>query len=98
PVDELIDAARTVLKEHATTVLQYGPALGFLPMREWLAGWQKVSVDQVLTGNGSLELIEFLCRHMIRPGDVVFTEAPSYDRAIGIFRRHQAEVVGIPLE
>ena len=98
PVDELIEAARAVLKEHATSVLQYGPALGFLPMRQWLAEWQGVSVDQVLTGNGSLELIEFLCRHLIRPGDVVFTESPTYDRTLTLLRRHGAEVVGIALE
>jgi len=98
PVDELIEAARAVLKEHATSVLQYGPALGFLPMRQWLAEWQGVSVDQVLTGNGSLELIEFLCRHLIHPGDVVFTESPTYDRTLTLLRRHGAEVVGIALE
>jgi DNA-binding transcriptional MocR family regulator len=98
PVDELVEAASTVLKQHATSVLQYGPALGFLPMREWLAQWQGVTVDQVLTGNGSLELVEFLCRHLIKPGDVVFTESPTYDRTITLLRRHGADVVGIALE
>ena len=78
--------------------MQYGPALGFAPFREWLAEWQGVQPNQVLTGNGSLELVEFLCRYMIQPGDLVFTESPSYDRAIGILRRHKAEVLGIPLE
>src|SRR4051812_21460475 len=97
PVEELIDSAQSVLKEHAASVLQYGPALGFLPMRQWLAEWQGVSVDQVLTGNGSLELIEFLCRQMIRPGDVVFTESPTYDRTITLLRRHGADVQGIEL-
>ena len=42
PTGELIDAAQAVLKEHASTVLQYGPAFGFLPMRQWLAEWQGV--------------------------------------------------------
>lgn len=98
PVDELIEASVAVLKEHAASVLQYGPALGFAPMRQWLADWQGVSVDQVLTGNGSLELIEFLCRHAIQPGDTVFTESPTYDRTITLLRRHGANVVGIALE
>lgn len=98
PVDELIAASAAVLKEHATAVLQYGPALGFAPMRQWLAEWQGVGVDQVLTGNGSLELVEFLCRTVIRPGDVVFTESPTYDRTITLLRRHGADVVGIRLE
>ena len=56
------------------------------------------AVDRVLTGNGSLQLIEFLCLHMLKPGDVVFTEAPTYDRTITLLRRHGAKVVGIPLE
>jgi len=78
--------------------LQYGPSLGFQPLREWLAEWQGVRVERVLTGNGSLQLIEFLCIHLLKPGDVVFTESPTYDRTITLLRRHGARVIGIPLE
>jgi 2-aminoadipate transaminase len=98
PVDELVTAAQAVIKEQGANVLAYGPALGFQPMRQWLAEWQGVSVDQVLTGNGSLEIVEFLCRAVIKPGDVVFTEAPTYDRTITLLRRHGADIVGIELE
>ena len=79
-------------------MLQYGPSLGFQPLREWLAEWQGVAVDRVLTSNGSLQLIEFLCLRVLRPGDVVFTESPTYDRTLTLLRRHGAKVVGIPLE
>lgn len=98
PLEEIRDAAVAVLKEHGAAVLQYGPAAGFAPLREWIAAWQGVTPNQVLVGNGSLELVEFLCRQMIRPGDAVFTESPTYDRSILAFRRHGAEIVGIPLE
>jgi 2-aminoadipate transaminase len=98
PVDEVIDAAQAVLKEHGRTVLQYGPSSGFGPMRDWLAQWQGVEPAQMLTGNGSLQLVEFLCFAILKPGTVVFTEAPTYDRAITLLRRHGAEIVGIPLE
>lgn len=98
PLDEMREAADTVLKENGVSIMQYGPALGYAPLREWIAQWQGVQPNQVLTGNGSLELVEFLCRYILKPGDVVFTEAPSYDRAITLFRRHQAQLVGIPLE
>lgn len=93
-----MEAATAILKENGTAIMQYGPALGFAPLRQWIAQWQGVQAEQVLTGNGSLELIEFLCRHMLRPGDVVFCESPTYDRTITLLRRHGAEVVGIPLE
>ena len=98
PLDEMRDAAAAVLKDHGPAVLQYGPAAGFGPLREWIAGWQGVTPPQVVMGNGSLELVEFLCRHMVRPGDTVFTESPTYDRSILVFRRHGAEVTGIPLD
>jgi 2-aminoadipate transaminase len=98
PLDDILDAASTILKDNGVSIMQYGPALGYAPLREWLAQWQGVQPNQVLTGNGSLELVEFLCRYMLKPGDVVFTEAPSYDRALTLFRRHQAQIVGIPLE
>lgn len=98
PIDELIEAGAAVLKQHGATLLQYGPALGFAPLREWLAQWQGVETNQVLTANGSLQIIEFLCHEMIRPGDVVFTESPTYDRTLTLLRRHHAEVRGIPLQ
>ena len=98
PLEEMRDAAVAVLKDHGPAVLQYGPAAGFAPLRDWIAGWQGVQPNQVLLGNGSLELVEFLCRQMIRPGDTIFAESPTYDRSILAFRRHGAEVTGIPIQ
>jgi 2-aminoadipate transaminase len=98
PIEEVVDAAQAILRSKGAAMMQYGPALGFQPLREWLAEWQGVKVEQVLTGNGSLQLIEFLCLQMLKPGDVVFTESPTYDRTITLLRRHGARVVGIPLE
>jgi 2-aminoadipate transaminase len=98
PTAELIDASTAVFKSHGSQMLQYGPSRGFEPLRQWLAVWQRVDADRVITANGSLQLIEFLCLLMIKPGELVFTESPSYDRTIGLLRRHGARVVGIPME
>ncbi len=98
PIDEVIAAAGAALKSGGAAMLQYGPSLGFQPLRDWIAQWQRVTVDRVLTGNGSLQLIEFLCLRMMQPGDVVFTETPTYARTLTLLRRHKATVVGIPLE
>ncbi|HEV8717966.1 MAG TPA: PLP-dependent aminotransferase family protein [Candidatus Binatia bacterium] len=98
PIDELIEVATAAFKQHGVAMMQYGSALGFAPLREWLAQWQGVQPNQVLTGNGSLELFDFLCLQLLQPGDLVFTESPTYDRTITLLRRHRATVVGIPLE
>jgi 2-aminoadipate transaminase len=98
PAGEIAAAAERVLARQAVAVLQYGPAAGLAQFREWLAGWQGVKPEQVLVGNGSLEIVEFLCIALLSRGDLVYTESPSYDRAITLFRRNGAEVEGVPLQ
>jgi 2-aminoadipate transaminase len=80
------------------TVLQYGHNGGYLPLRRMLAEQYDVSAEQILAGNGSLHLQDLLSAMIIKPGDVVFVEQPSYDRAIKTFRRRGAKVIGIPLD
>lgn len=79
-------------------VLQYGHNGGYLPLRKLLAEQYGVEADQILVGNGSLHLQDILTGMLIKPGDVIFVEQPSYDRAIKTFRRRGAKVIGIPLE
>ncbi|MET0281167.1 MAG: PLP-dependent aminotransferase family protein [Steroidobacteraceae bacterium] len=98
PTDELAACAQRVLQTQATAILQYGPAAGLTALREWVAQWQHVPPERVLTGNGSLEIVEFLCIALLQRGDFVLVEAPSYDRAITLFKRNGAEVEGVPLE
>ncbi|HTI14228.1 MAG TPA: PLP-dependent aminotransferase family protein [Dictyobacter sp.] len=79
-------------------VLQYGHNGGYLPLRQLLAEQYGATTDQVLVGNGSLHLQDILAGMLVKAGDVVFVEQPSYDRAIKTFRRRGARVIGIPLE
>ncbi|HKH11879.1 MAG TPA: PLP-dependent aminotransferase family protein, partial [Rubrobacter sp.] len=51
-----------------------------------------------LVGNGSLQLQDLVASYLSGPGTVVYTEQPSYDRAIKTFRRRGAQTIGIPLE
>jgi len=80
------------------SILQYGHNSGYLPLRRMLGEQYHVSAEQVLVGNGSLHLQDLLAAMIVKPGDVVFVEQPSYDRAIKTFRRRGAKVIGIPLE
>ncbi len=80
------------------SVLQYGHNGGYLPLRRLLSEQYHVSPEQIIVGNGSLHLQDLLSALLIKAGDVVFVEQPSYDRAIKTFRRRGANVIGIPLE
>lgn len=98
PLEEMTLAAQNAVARYGKTILQYGKSFGFPPLIEWLADWQNVVPNQVLTSNGSLQIFDFMGHHFLQPGDLAFTEAPTYDRAITLLRRHRANVVGIPLE
>jgi 2-aminoadipate transaminase len=97
PTRQLQECATAILERESAVVLQYHAAAGFLPLREWLARKFGVASQAVLVSNGSLQIQDLLTRMLTSPGDVVLVESPSYDRAITIFRRAGARVVGVPL-
>jgi 2-aminoadipate transaminase len=98
PTDELSACFDAAIRDDAATVLQYGQQPGYAPLRRELAKEYAVSESEILIGNGSLHLQDLVSAHLVSPGMAVFTEQPSYDRAITTFRRRGARVIGIPLE
>lgn len=98
PTKELAICFDAALEDDPAVVLQYGQQPGYAPLRKELAKEYAVSDAEVLVGNGSLHLQDLVSAYLIHPGAVVFTEQPSYDRAITTFRRRGARVIGIPLE
>ncbi|MBS3786711.1 PLP-dependent aminotransferase family protein [Candidatus Bipolaricaulota bacterium] len=91
--------AKKVMDKYGNSLLQYGDARGFSPLRDKLADWHEGSVrGDILIGNGSLQILDMIANLYIEPGDTVLVERPSYDRAITIFNRAGAEVQGVKLE
>jgi 2-aminoadipate transaminase len=98
PTEELGACLDAAVRENPDVVLQYGQQPGYAPLREELAGEYGVSSQEILIGNGSLQLQDLVSSYLVEPGAAVYTEQPSYDRAIKTFRRRGARTVGIPLE
>ena len=71
PIDELIGCAEEALRRYGTTILQYHPPRGFMPLREAIAEREGVPVEQVVLGNGSIQLLDYLIRTTLHPGDAV---------------------------
>jgi DNA-binding transcriptional MocR family regulator len=84
PTAELADCARVVLERDGKTLLSYGSAAGYTPLREYIAKWFGVHPYQVVLTNGSLQGLSLLARHLARFRTVII-ESPTYDRAIKIF-------------
>jgi DNA-binding transcriptional MocR family regulator len=92
PGDDIADCARAALERDGGTVLSYGPAGGYGPLREWLAARHGVEPSRVFLTNGSLQGLVFLSQ-LLAPGRRVLVERPTYDRPLKILRELGAEIV-----
>ena len=80
PSEELADCARTALERDGRTILSYGAAAGYTPLRALIAQWFGVHPSRVVLTNGSLHGLALLARRLARGRNVV-AEYPIYDRA-----------------
>jgi 2-aminoadipate transaminase len=60
----------------------YGTAIGYVPLRQWIAEKHGVPQDHVLVTNGSMQADAFLFDELVHAGDAVVTERPTYDRTL----------------
>ncbi len=98
PTDDLIAASAESLKEDGARILQYLHAPGYPPLLEFLARKHNVDLSEIILGNSSLELLQFVTMTELKSGDYAFIESPSYDRANTLLERSGAHVIGIPME
>jgi 2-aminoadipate transaminase len=97
-VEDLRAAADRALRNDPGGSFAYGTGGGYVPLREWIAESQQVQREQVLVTNGSMQADAFLFQHLVRPGDTVVVEAPTYDRTLLMLRELGADILAIPLQ
>src|SRR5580704_2225397 len=95
--EELADCARTVLERDGKTILSYGSAAGYMPLRELIADWFRVARDRVVITNGALQGFVILAQHFGR-GQTVFVETPTYDRPLKVLLESGMTVVGVEMD
>ncbi|MEV6691415.1 PLP-dependent aminotransferase family protein [Micromonospora sp. NPDC051196] len=97
-VEGLKAAAVRAFDADPTGVTAYGTSVGYLPLRKWIAEKHGVEADQVLITNGSLQADAFLFDHLVRPGDAVVVERPTYDRTLLNLQRMGSELHGVTIQ
>ena len=102
PVERLRKGAELAWQDGAD-VLVYGEVRGYRPLRELIAermAARGAAVDpaDILITNGAQQGIDLAARVFVDPGDIVLTEAPTFMDALRVFRSHEAEPVGVPVD
>lgn len=74
------------------------PTLLSATLREAVARKHGISPDMVVTGNGSNEIIDILCRTFLEPGDRVAFHAPTFSMIPVFVKLNHGRGVGVPLD
>jgi len=103
PVDGYRLALNTVLRRDGPEVLQYAPSEGYPGLRRAIAaelnhlGIPTAADDLLITG-GAEQALALVLRTLLRPGDTVLIEQPTYLHMLDLLADAGAEVVPIPCD
>ena len=97
-VDGLRAAADQAFAADPGGMTAYGTAIGYPPLREWIADRHGVKPTQVLVTNGSMQADAFLFDAVVGAGDAVVVERPTYDRTLLSLRNRGADIRMVELE
>ncbi|SCE76727.1 DNA-binding transcriptional regulator, MocR family, contains an aminotransferase domain [Micromonospora purpureochromogenes] len=97
-VEGLKAAALRAFDADPAGITAYGTSVGYPPLRKWIAEKHGVEADQVLITNGSLQADAFLFDHLVRRGDAVVVERPTYDRTLLNLQRMGSEIHGVSIQ
>lgn len=103
PIDDFRKALQRVLRKDGAEAGGYGDRSGFLPLRTTIShilasSGVKTSPDKILITSGSQQAFSLVANLILRPGDVVLVENPTYPGAIDLFSSLGAKLVGVPVD
>ncbi len=103
PVEEFRKVLQGVMRRDGAEALGYGDPGGLLPLRRTIAHVltaQGVPArpEHVLITAGSQRALALVSALLLRPGDAVVVELPTYGGALELFRAHGLRIVGVPTD
>jgi 2-aminoadipate transaminase len=97
-VEGLKASAQEAFEHDPAGLTGYGTAIGYVPLREWIAEYHHVGPENVIVTNGSMQADALLFDALVSAGDTVITELPTYDRTLLSLRQRGADVRLVELE
>jgi 2-aminoadipate transaminase len=97
-VQGLKDAAVRAFESDPAGSTAYGTSIGYPRLRAWIADKHGVEPERVLVTNGSMQADAFLFEQLVRSGDEVIVERPTYDRTLLSLRERGAKVHPVELQ
>jgi 2-aminoadipate transaminase len=97
-VQGLKDAAVRAFESDPAGSTAYGTSIGYPRLRAWIADKHGVEPERVLVTNGSMQADAFLFEQLVKSGDEVIVERPTYDRTLLSLRERGAKLHPVELQ
>jgi GntR family transcriptional regulator/MocR family aminotransferase len=103
PTKDFRRVIQAVLRRDGIEALNYGELSGYAPLRNTIAHVLATQGIQLLPENilitaGSQQALSLISQVLLKPGDVILVESPTYSIALDLFRALHLEIIGIPVD
>ena len=103
PAEDFRKVLQSVMRRDGIAALDYGERNGHTPLRESIAhilASQGVQThpESILITAGSQQALSLVAQLLLKPGDTILVESPTYSGALDLFRALDFKVVGIPVD
>ena len=101
PVEDFRKILQSSLRQHGKKALEYGESRGYPPLRKVISQilasqGLNVSAENILVTAGSQQAISLVSQLLLKAGDVILVEDPTYADALDLFRALNLKIAGIP--
>ena len=103
PAEEFRKTLQAVMRRDGIAAMDYGERSGYAPLRKSIAhvlASQGLQTDpgNILITAGSQQAISLVSQVILKPGDVILVESPTYSIALDLFGALGFRIVGIPMD
>ncbi|KAA3657790.1 MAG: PLP-dependent aminotransferase family protein [Chloroflexi bacterium] len=104
PAKDFYKAMQTVFRNEGVSALEYGKlGAGDLALRNTITHLLasqgiRTHPEQTLITSGSQQALALICQVLLKPGDVILVEKPTYNVALDLFRSCDLKIVGVPID
>jgi len=101
PLKDFKDAINFVLERDGGEVFSYQDPKGYGPLREEISRYlnkKEIKTDNIQIVSGSQQAIDIIGKMLLKPGDKIIVEGPTYAGAVSSFKKAGAHIITIPLE
>ena len=103
PAEVLAKVTAATLEEHGSRVHQYTDIEGAAELREQIAGLHRAegcedSPDQIVVTTGAHQAMTLAARAILRAGDTVACESPTFPGSIEALRKTGSSVLPVPVD